>query len=120
MDGDTRKAPRLVLVEDDERTRSALTQLLELEGYLVEAFANADAALLALREEPFDALVTDQLMPGKTGLELTLIVREEQPSMRCVVVSGLAPPEEAVHSGIPWLPKPVDLDDLLALLPSLA
>ncbi len=115
---DPGQQPRLVLVEDDARSRSALKKLLEFEGFLVEAFENAGPVLERLAAASFQALVTDHMMPGTTGLDLALLVRQRHPSVRCIVVSGTNPPVRAENAQIPWLSKPVDLDALVALLRS--
>ncbi len=115
----TQEAPprrRLVLVDDDDRSRRVLKRLLELEHFVVEPFSNAHEALARLREESFHGLVTDHMMPGMTGVELVLAVRPLLPSLRCLVISGLGPTEEAERAQIPWLLKPASLADMVRLL----
>jgi DNA-binding NtrC family response regulator len=105
---------RIALVEDDLRTSRTLTLLLEDEGFEIRAFTDARAALDALRRERFDILVTDHVLPGMQGLDLVQLLRREQPSLRCVVVSGYDAPKTAKDAEIPWLLKPVDFEALLA------
>lgn len=107
---------RLALVEDDLRTQRAMSMLLEEEGWVVEAFGDASAALEALRKRDFHALVTDHVLPGMQGLDLVRVVQRELPAVRCVVVSGYDAPKEARAMGVAWLLKPVDFDALVQLI----
>lgn len=75
---------RVIVVEDGAVFRAAMIRLLDAEGFEVEAYADADAALTRIGEDParrFDLLITDVVMPGMTGLEMVKRVRElaEQP-----------------------------------------
>jgi len=113
----TPEAPRrLLLVDDDDRSRRVLKRLLELEDFVVEPFSNAPEALERLRGETFYGLVTDHMMPGMTGVELVQQARALYPSLRCLVISGLGPTEEAERAQIPWLLKPASLADMVRLL----
>lgn len=107
---------RLLLVDDDDRSRRVLKRLLELEDFAVEPFSDAREALDCLRREPFHGLVTDHMMPGMTGVELVLAARALSPSLRCLVISGLGPTEEAERAQIAWLIKPANLADMVRLL----
>jgi CheY-like chemotaxis protein/anti-sigma regulatory factor (Ser/Thr protein kinase) len=66
---------RLLLVEDDALTRTAMASLLEQQGARVEAAESAAAALAALRDNVFDALVCDIAMPGEDGYSFIRKVR---------------------------------------------
>src|ERR1700751_1083395 len=80
-----------VLVVDDEAALASLMQenLNEL-GYLAEAFSSSTAALQAFREEPgrFDAVVTDDRMPGLQGTALIREIRSIRTDMPALIVSG--------------------------------
>jgi len=80
-----------VLVVDDEAALARLVQenLSEL-GYLSEAFSSSTAALQAFREEPgrFDAVVTDDRMPGLQGTTLIREIRSIRTDMPALIVSG--------------------------------
>ncbi|MCP4656000.1 MAG: response regulator [bacterium] len=66
---------RVLLVEDSLVTREMERRMLEEEGLLVTAVANAEEALSCLGEQDFDCMVTDIEMPGMDGLDLTRRVR---------------------------------------------
>ncbi|WP_250501218.1 CheR family methyltransferase [Caballeronia sp. GAWG1-5s-s] len=80
----------ILLVEDDEDTSASLTTLLELEGAVVEAAADADTALKILAERPIDAVVSDIDLPGMNGYELARRIRANPAwaAVRCVALSG--------------------------------
>lgn len=108
-------APRVLVVEDDPASRRILSALLRQEGYEVEPCESGSAALERLRAEKFDAVVTDYIMPQVTGLDVAREARNVASIAHCVIVSGHARPDGGMD--IAWLPKPVDVDALLQLLP---
>jgi DNA-binding NtrC family response regulator len=79
----TRTRVRILLAEDDDELRWALTDLLRTEGYEVVAVADGRALfehlgaamLLERRDHPADVIVSDVRMPGLTGMELLESVR---------------------------------------------
>lgn len=107
-------AHRVLVVEDDARTREVLARLLREEGWSVEACPDAEQALARVGREPFDVMLTDYKMGGLSGLELVRRVKRAQPAVRCMIVSALPQPPEAAD--VTWLPKPIDFYGLLACL----
>lgn len=83
--------PRRVMVVDDEIAVATLIEKSLLgQGYEVVAFQDPEEALTAFRSEPgaLDALVTDQRMPGLTGLELAHSMHELSPDLPVLIVTG--------------------------------
>src|SRR5690606_23362216 len=72
---DPRQSGRILLVEDEEDTREAMTQLLERNGYRVASVASAARALDALRDYTPEVLISDIGMPGMDGHELIRRIR---------------------------------------------
>lgn len=116
-DGSFGGARRLCLVDDDAATRRALKTLLEEEGWGVEVFASAEDALAPLAGGGFAALVTDHVLPGLRGEELTRRARARQPALRCVIISGYERPPDV---DVMWMKKPIDFDALVATLERVA
>ena len=88
-------APALLLVDDDESSRLLLVQVLSSWGYAVAHAQGGAEALRRLREEPFDALMTDLEMPVITGFVLVRQIRSREerrgaPRLPVVAVSGHA------------------------------
>jgi CheY-like chemotaxis protein len=107
-------AHRVLVVEDDARTRDVLARLLREEGFSVEACPDGEQALARVGREPFDVMLTDYKMGELTGLELVRRVKRAWPGVRCMIVSALPPPPDA--GDVTWLSKPIDFYGLLACL----
>jgi FixJ family two-component response regulator len=80
--------PMVVVVDDDDGLRLALTRVLRACGFEVRAFANAEDALQAHGTEPCACLVVDLQLPRMSGLELTDRLRERGSNMPVVVISA--------------------------------
>src|SRR4030095_16032953 len=96
----------ILVVEDDADTRSALSLLLDDMGYSVSAAASGAEALRYVDSgEPCDAVITDVLMPGMSGVELAQLARAARPGLAIVVVPGTQDGiESAVGCGAVPLP----------------
>ncbi len=109
-------APHLgvVLVVDDERyIVDLLTELLEDEGYEVLHAGDGQAALDVINRHLPDLVVTDVMMPRIDGVRLLAIIREHHKDLPVILMSAAVTPSV---DDVPFLPKPFDIDDLLALI----
>jgi DNA-binding response OmpR family regulator len=112
--------PTVLLVEDDEPTRLAMTQVLAGEGYLVLTAASGHEASGQLHEplEPIDVAVLDVQLPDVDGVALCMRLRELSPRLPVIVCSGAAEPAEVarlLELGVRrYFRKPVDPEELLA------
>ena len=79
---------RILLVDDDPTVRSFLQEYLETHGHAVETAENGREALTKLDQAGYDAVVTDYDMPEVNGLEILCHVRQHQPSVPVVMVTG--------------------------------
>jgi len=109
-------APRRVLVvDDDPDIRAVLSDVLGATGYEVATAGHGREALELLRAQPFGLVVLDLMMPVMTGWEF----REAQlgdPAIAhvpVIVVSAARAPRAVPAAA--FLPKPFDMDELLAL-----
>lgn len=113
---------KLLVVDDEPWVAAFLSELLRLEGYTVEVFDNGRDALAALASAapPFDAVVSDFMMPHMTGLELASAIQSRYPGLPVVLCTGTGePPDEAALqlAGVRRLfPKPVPVEELQQLL----
>jgi CheY-like chemotaxis protein len=79
---------RILLVEDDPRTREAINLLLTIDRHeVVEAPGGAEALEL-LRERPFDLAILDYFMPGMRGSEVALRFRDIAPSLPILMITA--------------------------------
>ncbi len=112
---------RVMIVDDEVVLAGFLAEFLQSYGYATTVFDGAAAALDAFRARPdsFDLVITDQTMPGMSGLELVDGLRTENPDLPIILCTGYSEyvnAESARERGIGFLPKPVDPERLLAML----
>ena len=111
---------RILVVEDDQDILQLNTAVLSQAGYLVETAANGAIAWDLLQLETFDLLVTDNEMPGMTGVELLKKLRADRMVLPIIMATGAEPREEFARD--PWLRpaatllKPYTLDELLGVV----
>ncbi|KHK89205.1 response regulator [Novosphingobium malaysiense] len=79
--------PRILLVDDDPGVRAAITFALEVEGFDVEGYPNAEAALAAPHRRIVCA-VLDQRLPGMDGLSLLARLRDSEPSLPAIIITS--------------------------------
>jgi len=107
---------RVLLVEDEPLVRELLARGLRFHGYDVVEAEDGDAALRQLREpEPFDALCTDAVMPGRTVLELISEYQAKNEKGPVLVISGYLPESFApllTRAGVSLLRKPFSHSEL--------
>jgi CheY-like chemotaxis protein len=101
----------VLVVEDEDGLRKLATKLLQRQGYTVLAAANAEEALRIFASRPsIDVLLTDVVMPGASGPELTRQLLEQQPALKVIYMSGYTEEGIVNHGvlkpGIAFLHKP--------------
>ena len=111
-----RKA-HLLLVDDDPNTLASLSRAFRLAGHEATVCDNANRAVELLRVENFDLILSDVVMPGKSGMELLDELRKAGVKTPVVLISGQANIEMAVKAtrlgALDFLEKPLSTDKLL-------
>lgn len=111
---------RVLLVDDDEAVRTALSLLLRREGWEVTVCATVDDGEQSFGQAPCDVVLSDLVMPGKGALELLTSLRKRDPRLAFVVMSGYLTDErfkELLQAGASdCLAKPLETDDLVRAL----
>lgn len=109
----------VLLVDDDETVRTTVHAGLTASGMIVHAADSVDAAeawLRAAGPASCDIVVTDVVMPGRSGLELIELLRRTRPALPVVVISGYVGENDsglaAVREEVPVLLKPFALHEL--------
>jgi CheY-like chemotaxis protein len=116
---------RILLVEDDADTRSALAMLFEIEGFEVITAADGEEAYLhAVKERP-DLIVTDINMPKVDGLSLIKMIREDGRTSSIPIVAVSAIDKEHLNQAkelgaIAVAQKPIEYDQFLSLVAKVA
>ena len=113
-------AERVLIVEDDGATRSGLTELVRTWGFMAEAAADGDEGLEKISSFRPSIVVTDLVMPRKTGLELLEVVRDMDSAIAVILLTAQGTVESAVEAirngAYDYLTKPVDPQRLRILL----
>ena len=118
----SRPETRVLVVDDEPTIVQFLCEWLEIEGFAVKGFTDPRAARdwAAQPDAEFDVLITDQTMPGMTGLELAASLRERRAQLPVIVCTGLADRVSATRAselGVAHLfLKPVPMAELLDAL----
>jgi two-component system C4-dicarboxylate transport response regulator DctD len=92
------KNAKVIIVDDDEDLRHALTQSLELAGLDVDSHQNGYDALDTITRDLYGVIITDIKMPAIDGLELLLKVLEIDPALPTIVITGHGDVSTAVHA----------------------
>ncbi|WP_332768887.1 ATP-binding protein [Phenylobacterium sp.] len=121
-DPDENPQARVLVVEDDEEVRATTGAYLRESGLTVREARDAAEALEVLQQEPFDAVVSDIVMPGSMdGAALARVILRRWPSLPVLLVSGYSDTAaEAQRQGIAVVPKPYDLSALERAVRSMA
>jgi signal transduction histidine kinase len=113
-------AARLLIVDDEAAQMRALCDTLEQEGYRTHGFTSGREALTALREQPFDLLLTDLMMPEIDGITLIRACHEVDSDLACIVMTGhgtvptaVAALKEGAHD---YVLKPFKVNSILSAL----
>lgn len=113
----TGELPRVLIVDDDEQVLRLHARVLSKDGFEVEAAANGEAAMAALRHTPFDVILSDIDMPGMSGIRLLEQVRSLDVDVPVVLITGAPSLETAVQAldrgALRYLSKPTDIPNLL-------
>ncbi len=103
----------IFVVDDDSDAAEMLAQALAAPHRKVRAFSDPIRALAALTSEGADLLIADLAMPWIDGKDVVASAKLRRPDLAIVLVSGQpAGPQAALHAGVPFFAKPVDLERL--------
>ncbi len=112
-----RKAPILMLIDDDLVSREVTATVLTMNGYTVHTAVDGTVALEMLSGKDFspDAILMDAQMPGLSGVQLIAALRART-AAPVYAISGSNPPEDVAAAADGFLSKPFDADTLVKLL----
>src|SRR5437899_1039922 len=114
----SRKAPRILIVDDDASQRSLLDSFLTSQKFETVPVASGEKALEVLRTGEISMMISDVRMPGISGLETLRRARQAHALLPILLVTAYTDIREAVGAmrdgAVNYLGKPIDLDELLA------
>jgi CheY-like chemotaxis protein len=107
----------ILVVDDDLSIATLLTELLESVGYRAYTASNGQNALIIARALHPELVLTDYQMQGLDGQQVIHALRAH-PSTRDIpaVLMSSTRPRESAPRGVPFLPKPFDIDEVLTLV----
>ncbi|MCC7117998.1 MAG: response regulator transcription factor [Anaerolineales bacterium] len=88
----------ILVVDDEPVARQSLTDILKLEGYLVNSAPNGQAAVEHIRTHPIDLMIVDLKMPGMDGLEVVQVVNQVSPETEVILLTAFGSTESAVQA----------------------
>ena len=108
---------KVLLIDDEQTLLEYLSKRLLREGFTVKATFSGEEAIEVATNDNFDVAVVDLKMPGIDGVETQKRLREIQPFLQCIVLTGHGSIETALESGqkdaFQYLLKPIDYEVLV-------
>jgi DNA-binding NtrC family response regulator len=110
-------APRILLVDDEERFRVTLQKMLAAQGLEVASLASGALALKELERQAYDVVLLDIRMPEMDGIKTLAAIKGGHPEIEVIVLTGHASMDAALEiiklGGYDYLLKPCPLEELL-------
>ena len=107
----------VLVVDDEEQFLDVFSKRLEGRGLKVDKAVSGEEALNRVKGKDFDTIILDMMMPGISGLDTLKRLKEENPEVQIIILTGHATVEkgvEAIKAGaVDFLEKPVDINKLL-------
>ena len=80
--------PRILIIDDEETVRTMLREVFEQNAYEVVEAPNGQAGIEQYRQQDIDLIITDIMMPKKDGFETIRELRETQPDIKIIALTG--------------------------------
>jgi two-component system response regulator HydG len=117
---ETKTKGKILIVDDETVVRDSLGKWFSSEGYQTRPAASAREALESLTNNEYDVALLDIKMPGMDGMELQARLKEADPELSVIIMTGYASVETAVqalkHGAYDYITKPIDPDELSHLV----
>ena len=108
---------RILLVEDEEHLSELVKMNLEIDGFKVIPEGNGVNAIQRFKEEKFDLVVLDVMLPGADGFQVCEAIRLVDNQVPIIFVSAKGTPEDRIKGlkkgGDDYLAKPFNLEELI-------
>ena len=108
---------KVLLVDDEEEFVTTLAERLELRGFKAQIATNGETALHLIETDPPHVVVLDVMMPGMGGLEVLQRIKERNPQIPVILLTGHGDTKEGREGmrlgAFDYLMKPLSIDDLI-------
>lgn len=113
----------VLIVDDEEMIRDLLTAALQQENYTCYQASNVDEAFVILGEQPIDLVISDIMMPGRSGVELLRDLKKVDPDIAVLMITGLSDMNtamECIHLGADdYITKPFGINRVVLTVKNL-
>jgi DNA-binding response OmpR family regulator len=120
MKAEEKPKAAILVIDDEQIVHESVMRILEDEGYLVHSALRVDKALDLLSKESYDLVLTDLMMPDRSGMEAVEAVARDHPDAGVVMFTGFATVDSAVQSmklgALDYLPKPFTPEELIKVI----
>src|SRR5213594_4408448 len=107
---------KILIVDDDEGVRQVLSQSLSETGYRITSAESGEKAVSAVREETFDIVILDMVLPRVDGMEVLKEITALRPEMPVVMITGYASVETAIKAmkmgAVGYIVKPFRMEEV--------
>lgn len=107
---------KILIVDDDKNLLQTLKENLQLKNFSVDTLSNGNRLKLTIKENVYNCILLDVMIPGTHGDELLGIIREQDPSLPVIMISGQSNINTAVlcikKGAYDFIEKPIDPDKL--------
>ncbi len=107
---------QILIVDDEASVRAVLQRALEEEGYNCALASDVDAALQILGKQSVDLVLSDVMMPGRSGIDLLKETSATQPGIVTIMLTAVANTSTAIEAmklgAFDYVMKPFDLDEV--------
>jgi len=104
----------VLLVDDEPLVRESIAAVLERHHYRVRMCENGTQALEVIRQQPFEVAIVDLNMPGLSGMDTTHALKEVEPDLEIIILTGAATLESAIQAiqekVFDYLFKPIEMN----------
>jgi DNA-binding NtrC family response regulator len=111
---------KILLVDDEKDFLDVMSERIEARGMDVTTADSAEKALKSVESGGFDAIILDLKMPGMDGLETLKAIKQKNPDLQVILLTGHATVEKGIEAmklgAMDFLEKPADLDKLTEII----
>ncbi|MFH0931666.1 MAG: sigma-54 dependent transcriptional regulator [Candidatus Zixiibacteriota bacterium] len=110
----------ILVVDDEVVICKSIQRILSPEGFEVKTAQSGEEALEKLSQESFDIVITDLKMPGMDGMELLTKIKEKDPEIVVIMITGYSTVQTAVRAmkmgALDYIPKPFTPEELIVVV----
>ena len=118
LHGNTDPVGSVLIIDDEAEIRESLQTLLELENFEVETAVTGEEGLQRVGDRPFDLVLLDLALPGRSGMEILSDIRSHDAHLPVIMITAYGTVENAVRAmqsgAANFVQKPWDNEKLLA------